>query len=51
MVESQAGNQRVLVQANPVFFNFLQAWRVKRKITFVLFFREALRHICVTAVA
>jgi hypothetical protein len=28
---------------------FLQALRVKRKITLVRFFREALRHICVTA--
>jgi hypothetical protein len=28
---------------------FLQALRVKRKITLVRLFQEALRHICVTA--
>jgi hypothetical protein len=29
--------------------SFLQAWCVERNITLVRFFREALRHICVTA--
>jgi hypothetical protein len=47
LVESQAGDP----EDQPVLFSFLQTWRVKRKITLVLFFREALRHICVTAVA
>jgi hypothetical protein len=28
---------------------FPQAWRVKLKITCVRFYRDALRHICVTA--
>jgi hypothetical protein len=32
-----------------VLFSFLLAWRVKRKITLVLFFQESLRHICVMA--
>ncbi len=32
-----------------ILFSFLQAGRVKCKITLVRFFWEALRHICVTA--
>jgi hypothetical protein len=51
LVESQAGKPEYIGSSYPVFFNFLQAWRVKRKITFVLYFQEALRHICVTAEA
>jgi hypothetical protein len=43
--------QRNSVRTHPVFINFLQAWRLKRKIMFVRFFPEALRHICVTAEA
>jgi hypothetical protein len=41
--------QRALVRAQRVLLKFLQAWRVERKITFVRFYRDALRHICVTA--
>jgi hypothetical protein len=32
-----------------VMFRFLKAWCVKRKITFVRFFQDASRYICVTA--
>ncbi len=47
--EYQAGNpeERGLSPTCPICF--LQALRVKRKITLVQFFWEALRHICVTA--
>jgi hypothetical protein len=37
-----------LDQSPTVLFIFLEAWRVKRKITFMWFFRGALRHTCVT---
>jgi hypothetical protein len=38
-----------MVRAQLVLMIFLQARRIKRKITLVRFFREALRYICVTA--
>ncbi len=37
-----------LDRSPPLLFIFLEAWRVKRKITFMRFLRRALRHICVT---
>ncbi len=37
------------IRTHSVLFNFLQALRFKRNITLGLFFREALRHICVPA--
>jgi hypothetical protein len=40
-------SRRALDRSLPVLFIFLEAWRVKRKITFMLFLRGALRHICV----
>ncbi len=49
LVESQTGDPEDHGSRRSVLFSFLQRWCVKRKITFVLFFREALRHICVTA--
>ena len=51
LVESQVGDPEDNGSSQPCVINFLQARRVKRKITLVLFFREALRHICVTAEA
>jgi hypothetical protein len=47
--EYQAGNPEERGLSPACVICFLQALRVKRKITLVRFFREALRHICVTA--
>ncbi len=41
--------QRAIVRAQSVLLSFLQAWRFKRMITLMRFFRAALRHICGTA--
>ena len=44
---TKLASRRALDQSPPVLFIFLEAWRVKRKITFMRFLRGALRHICV----
>jgi hypothetical protein len=49
LVEYQVGDPEAPGSTPACVGYFLQAWRVKRKITLVPFFREALRHICVTA--
>jgi hypothetical protein len=47
--EYQAGNPEERGLSPACVICFLQALHVKRKITLVRFFREALRHICVMA--
>ncbi len=46
LVEYQVGDPpEVFGSSILVLFSFLQEWRVKRKITFVLFFEKALRQM------
>ncbi len=47
-VGTKLGSWRALDRSPPVQTIFLEAWRVKRKITFMRFLLGALRHICVT---
>jgi hypothetical protein len=49
ILQLQKNGKKYFDRAPPVLFSLLKAWQVKRKITLVAIFWEALRHICVTS--